>query len=294
MWNYSEKVMEHFLNPRNVGEVERPDAVGEVGNITCGDALRLTLKLDETGHIADARFQTFGCASAIASSSALTELIKGMTLEQAAKVTNRDLADYLDGLPEEKMHCSVMGMEALEAAIADFKRRRGETAEPDQAQRLAQMPEGNVVCKCFGVTDTLIERVARENKLSTVEQVTHFTKAGGGCGSCHQEIQAILDRITAEREEEARRSKGAPPRKLTNLQKIRLIEETIEREIRPSLRIDSGDIELVDVEGDRVMVALRGHCSGCVAADFTLKLFVEEKLREFVDPELTVEEVKTL
>ncbi|MBM4318364.1 MAG: Fe-S cluster assembly protein NifU [Deltaproteobacteria bacterium] len=294
MWNYSEKVMEHFLNPRNVGEVENPDAVGEVGNITCGDALRLTLKLDQQRRIVDARFQTFGCASAIASSSALTELIKGMTLEQAARITNRDLAEYLDGLPEEKMHCSVMGMEALEAAIASYKRERGEAAPPDQAQRLAQMPAGEIVCRCFGVTDTLIERVARENQLATVEQVTHFTKAGGGCGSCHADIQAILDRVVAEREREAQARLAASPRKLTNLQRIRLIEETIEREIRPSLRVDGGDIELVDVEGDTVKVALRGHCAGCVASTFTLKLFVEEKLREFVEPELTVEEVKTL
>ncbi len=292
MWDYSKEVMEHFMNPRNVGEIENPDAVGEVGNITCGDALRLTLRLGEDERIEDARFQTFGCASAIASSSALTEMIKGKTLSEAAQITNQDLADYLKGLPEEKMHCSVMGMEALEAAVADRRKRTGAgQAAPDPNDRLRQMPAGNVVCRCFGVTDTLIERVVRDNQLTTVEQVTHFTKAGGGCRSCHADIKAIVDRVTAQVESETAESTRKP---LTNLQRIRLIEETLEREIRPSLRIDGGDIELVDVEGPKVKVALRGHCAGCVSANFTLKLFVEEKLREFVEPDLDVEEVKTL
>jgi len=183
MWEYTGKVKEHFLHPRNVGEIEDPDGVAEVGSIACGDALKLTFKLDENKRIKEAKFKTFGCASAIASASALTEMIKGMTIEEAGKITNQDIAKYLGGLPEEKMHCSVMGREALESAISYYKGTPGKAIE------------GQIVCECFGVTDLEIERDIRENNLKTLEEVTNYTKAGGGCGNCHAKIQEILDRV---------------------------------------------------------------------------------------------------
>ena len=274
MWEYTDKVREHFLDPKNVGEVENPDGVAEVGSIACGDALKLTFKLDENQRIKDIKFKTFGCASAIASSSALTEMVKGMTLDEAMNITNQDIAAYLGGLPQEKMHCSVMGKEALEKAIENY---RGAPAKE---------PGARIVCECFGVTDREIERAVLENNLTTVDEVTNYTKAGGGCGNCHEAIQEIIDRVRFGKE-----TKPVAKPKLSNIQKIKMIEETLEREIRPSLKLDGGDIELIDVEGNRVLVATRGMCATCKAADITLKHFVEKKLRDLVSPDLVVEEV---
>ncbi len=186
MWNYTDKVIDHFMNPRNVGEVENPDGVGQVGNAACGDALKLTFKLDANGRIEDVKFKTFGCASAIASSSALTELIKGMTLEEAEKVTNQDIVKLLGELPEAKMHCSVMGMEALQAAIADYR------GEPNPFKTMDDH-DGKLICKCFGVTDVKILRVAKENGLRRAADVTNYCKAGGACGACLGQIQRLLD-----------------------------------------------------------------------------------------------------
>ncbi|MGD2096369.1 MAG: Fe-S cluster assembly protein NifU [Desulfobacterales bacterium] len=275
MWEYTDKVKDHFLNPRNVGVIEDADGVGEVGSIACGDALTFYFKLDENDKIKDATFQTFGCASAIASSSALTEMVKGKTLEEAKKITNEDIADYLGGLPKEKMHCSVMGRDALEKAISCYLN------EPEKEV------EGEIVCECFGVTDREIERVVRENHVSTIEGVTDYVKAGGGCGNCHDRIQEIIDTVLGK---EKVVPKKAPA--LTNLQKIKLIEESIEREINPNLKKDAGRLELIDVDGNRVLVRLGGSCASCAKSPVTLKHYVEGKLRELVSPELVVEEVQ--
>ncbi len=275
MWEYTEKVKDMFLHPKNAGEIENPDAVGEIGNIVCGDALKLTLKIDKkTSKIIDAKFQTFGCASAIASSSALTELIKGKPIDDALKITNKDIAEYLGSLPREKMHCSVMGREALEAAIANYR-----------GIKLPEVEEGEVVCKCFGVTDQKIKRVARENNLRTAEDVTNFTKAGGGCGECIPDIEKILKEVWADKViEEAVK----PKKKFTNIKKIAMIQEIIEKEIRPLLQADGGDVELIDVDGNKVIVSLRGMCTGCLMADVTIKN-IEKKIKELVDEDLMVE-----
>lgn len=275
MWDYTDKVRDHFLNPRNVGTIENADGVGEVGSIACGDALTFYFKLDDEGRIKDAKFQTFGCASAIASSSALTELVIGKTLDEAKSITNDDIAEYLGGLPKEKMHCSVMGREALEKAITCH------LGEPEKEV------EGEIVCECFGVTDLEIERVVRENHLKTIEDVTDYVKAGGGCGNCHDGIQAIIDDVLGTPKKPVKSTT-----KLTNLQKIKLIEETIDREINPNLKKDAGRLELVDIDGNRVLVRMGGSCSSCKKAPITLKHYVEAKLRELVTPELVVEEVQ--
>jgi len=274
MWDYSEKVKEHFFSPRNSGVLEGANAVGDVGSINCGDALRLMLKINpETETIEDARFQTFGCGSAIASSSALTEIIKGMPLSDALKVSNQDIADYLDGLPPEKMHCSVMGREALQAAIAHF---RGEEWKDDHE-------EGALICKCFAVDAVLIEETVRANQLSTVEDVIHYTKAGGGCSSCHEGIEEILAKVLAERGEtftphSVDLKAEHKPAQLTNLQRIKRIESVLES-VRPQLQRDHGDIELVDVDGKTIYVNMTGACAGCQMEALTLQ-GIQQKLME--------------
>jgi NifU-like protein len=181
MWDYTDKVREYFLFPHNVGELQDANAVGEVGSLACGDALKLYLKI-EGDRITDARFQTFGCASAIASSSVLTDMVKGKTVDEALTISNKDIAEALGGLPQQKMHCSVMGQEALEAAIRNW---RGEAPEGPHE-------ESRIVCKCFGVSEEQIRRAIRKNNLTTVGEVTNFTKAGGGCGNCLGDIALML------------------------------------------------------------------------------------------------------
>jgi NifU-like protein len=295
MWDYTEKVMEHFLHPRNVGEIADADGVGEVGNITCGDALKLYLKLDDTKTtVADVKFQTFGCASAIASASALTELVKGRTLEEAARVTNQDIADFLGELPEEKMHCSVMGMEALHAAISNFRGESdGKMTSGEHIGGAEYDPDGldRTVCFCFSVTERKIRDVARANHLTTVDDVTHYCKAGGGCGGCREDIARILEEVQGEMADATAPAPDAgPPKRLTNLQKIAMVQKALDEDIRPALQADGGDLELVDIDGSRVVVRLTGACAGCPGAHVTLKRWVEARLQELVASELVVEE----
>ena len=286
MWEYSDKVKEHFFNPQNAGAVDEANATGEVGSISCGDALRLTLKVNEENDvILDAGFQTFGCGSAIASSSALTEIVKGMTVDEALKVSNKDIADYLGGLPPEKMHCSVMGREALEAAIANY---RGEEWVDDHE-------EGELICKCFGIEAPMIEEQVRANRLTTIEDITNFTKAGGGCSTCHEKIEEVIAKTWEEMGEpmpaavqeptpsqpttplvtpEPVASKG----KLTLVQRVRKIEEVLE-EMRPTLKADGGDVELIDIDGNTVYVKMTGACSNCQMAAVTLG-GIQQKLME--------------
>lgn len=292
MWNYSEEVMEHFMNPRNVGEVENPDGVGEVGSMSCGDALRLSFRLDGEGRIEEAKFQTFGCGSAIASSSILTEMIKGKTLEEASQITNEDIAEALGGLPREKMHCSVMGREALEAAMIDHYKRLG------RGVPCHLLSQGVMICHCYSVTKETIKEAVLQHGLTAVEDVTNYTKAGGGCGDCHHDIEHIIEECKQEQAGVAARPgnllqleemKGAESTEDREL--VKRIQDLLDNDIAVALRNDGGDIELVRYNDGKVFVRLLGNCAACRAAEFTLKDYVEKELRRHVRDDLTVIEV---
>ncbi|GAA6615211.1 Fe-S cluster assembly protein NifU [Scytonema sp. NUACC26] len=299
MWDYTDKVMDLFYNPKNQGVLEETGepgvkiTVGEVGSIACGDALRLHLKVEEeTEKILEARYQTFGCTSAIASSEALVDLVKGKSLDEALNISNKEIASYLGGLPEAKMHCSVMGQEALEAAIYNYRGIPLASHDDDD--------EGTLICTCFGISDTKIRRVIVENNLTTAEQVTNYVKAGGGCGSCLAAIDDIIALVQKETPASVKnslqtRTTGEFAQKpLTSVQKIALIQKVLDEEVRPVLIADGGDVELYDVEGDRVKVLLQGACGSCSSSTATLKIAIEARLRERVSKDLVVEAVDPL
>ena len=276
MWDYSEKVLDHYRNPRNVGKIDNADLIGEAGSLACGDSLKLYLKLDGN-KIVDAKFQTFGCGSAVASSSILTEMIIGKTLDEAKKITNKDIAEELGGLPQEKMHCSVMGHEALEDALKKYY------GEDDIQEDLPQTAD-KIVCTCFNVTENQIWEAIKINNLKTVEEVTNYTKAGGACGRCKGTIQDIIDTYY-----KAESKKEETP--LTATQKILKISKVIEQQISPELQKDGGDIEFIDLEGNKVKVKLTGMCQGCKNSRMTIKTVVESILKDKVDKNLEVEQV---
>lgn len=284
MWDYTEKVMDHYRNPRNVGTIDNADMIGEAGSLACGDSLKIFIKLDGN-KVVDAKFQTFGCGSAVAASSILTEMIIGKTLDEVKKITNKDIADELGGLPPEKMHCSVMGREALEDALKNYY---GE--DSDEWEELAldlyehEHVGDKIVCTCFNVTENQIWEAIKVNGLTTVEEVTNYTKAGGACGRCKGLIKDIIETYLKKNQVEAKVE-------LTPTQKILKIGKVIEQQISPQLQKDGGDIELVDIDGNVVKVKLIGVCSACKNASMTLKNFVEAELKEKVDSKIVVEQV---
>ncbi len=279
MWDYSEKVMDHYRNPRNVGSIENADAIGIAGSLTCGDQLKIYLKIEDD-IVTDAKFQTFGCGSAVASSSILTEMIIGKPVEEVLKITNKDIADELGGLPPEKMHCSVMGYEALEDALKNYK---SEGYEDLEDMRSAKQEE-KIVCTCFQVTENMIWDAIKQNGLKTVEEVTNYTKAGGACGKCKGLIQDIIDTYYNKERSDVQ--------KLTPTQWILKVNNVIETQISPELQKDGGDIELVDIKNKTVYVKLKGRCSGCKNSTMTLKNFAQKVLQDSLGSDVTVIEVK--
>jgi nitrogen fixation NifU-like protein len=193
-WAYSEKLKEHFINPRNILEDEdsyQEDGKGIVGNMKCGDQMMVVIKVDKSrGIIADCKWKTYGCASAIASTSILSEMVKGMTLEEAYHLSPKDIAKELGGLPEHKIHCSVLGDKALRAAINDYYQRNG-------MQERIKKEEARVICQCMNVTDKEIEEAILDGARTFLEIQEH-TKAGTVCGKCKEDILQLLDKYKKE------------------------------------------------------------------------------------------------
>jgi len=295
----------------HLGEIENPDGMGEHGSIACGDAMRFTFRVERHPSdptkdvITEAKYLTFGCTSAIASSEALCEIIEkgNYTPVTALQIQNKDIVDYLDGLPEQKIHCSVMGAEALSAAVFNWAQRRGvDLKKLGIDMHDEETEEGRMVCKCFSLSEPYIKRKIRELNLRTIPQITNAIKAGGGCTSCHHVpggLQDLLDQVWGGQAAAA----GSGPIQLPVLQGepaspefspyqfAKKVERVVNEYIRPALRADGGDVEIMDIKGSLVYCSLRGACSNCAGASQTLKLMIERNLKDQVDERIRVIEV---
>ena len=187
-WVYTDVVKDHFMNPRNLWKEDedfQADGVGEVGSLACGDQMRVGIKVEDN-RIKDLRWLTYGCASAIASTSKMSEMAIGMTLKEAYGLTPKAIMDELGGLPEHKFHCSVLGDKALRAAIDNYLEEKG-LPNPYKAN------SATMVCECKGVTDQMIEALVRDDKVRTVAELEAITGAGTGCGKCRGKLQEAIE-----------------------------------------------------------------------------------------------------
>jgi NifU-like protein len=317
-WEYSEKTKQLFMDAvhgkpgTHLGEIEHPDGFGEHGSIVCGDALRFTFRVkrhatDPTQDvITEARYLTFGCTSAIAASEALCALIEQghFTPVEALKVTNEDIVKYLEGLPQQKIHCSVMGAEALESAVFNWAQKRGVDLEKLGVKfHAGEDKEGRIVCKCFSLSEPYLRRKIEELNLRTIADITNATKAGGACMACHHApggLQDLLDetwgqggkrlRIVAKTPEPAPSAAPAPS-DVSPFQFYKKVEKTIDDVVRPMLARDGGNVEIIDIKESLVFCRLAGACAGCAGAGQTLKLMVEKTLKDLVDERIRVIEV---
>ncbi len=310
-WQYTEKTRQLFMDAvqgkpgTHLGEIENADGTGEHGSIVCGDAMRFTFRVEKdpedpmNDRIVEARYLTFGCTSAIASSEALCSMLEQerYTPVQALQITNQELVEYLGGLPAQKIHCSVMGEEALEAAVYNWAVKRGvDTEKIGLEQQTEEEDEGRIVCRCFSVTEPYLRRKIKELNLRTIEDITNATKAGGACMACHQKpggLQDMLDEIWGKEEtREAGTPQPPEPVQAGEQQKetevsfyqfCKQVENAIDAYVRPRLQNDGGDIEVVDIKDKLVYCRLKGACQGCAGAGTTLKMMVESQLKEQVD-----------
>lgn len=313
-WEYSEKTKQLFMDAvhgkpgTHMGEIENADGLGEHGSLSCGDAMRFTFRVERhpqdplKDRIVEARYLTFGCTSAIAASEALCMMIEaqGLSPVDALKVSNADIVEFLGGLPEQKVHCSVMGAEALEAAVFNWAQKRGvDLSVLGVDVHADEIEDGRMVCKCFSLTEPYIRRKVKELELKTIPEITHAIKAGGACMACHHKpggLQDILDDIWGRPATQWKQSPDlegldvdkSPGDLPSPYQLGKQVEQVMESLIRPMLKHDGGDADIVDIKDNKVFVRLTGACAGCSGAMTTLKLLVEKNLKEQVDERIRV------
>ncbi len=199
-WVYSDKVKEHFQNPKNVLDDEenyKADGRGEIGNVVCGDMMLLVIKVNkEKNIITDCKWKTYGCASAIASTSVLSEMVKGMSLDQAYKLKPKDIMEELDGLPSHKIHCSVLGDKALRNAIDDYYQR-------NNIINKIKKDEYKVVCTCMNITENEIKNLIFEKNIKSFEELQEHTKISTSCGSCESKARALFEEFLLLKEDKS-------------------------------------------------------------------------------------------
>ncbi|MGL4944199.1 MAG: iron-sulfur cluster assembly scaffold protein [Thermoguttaceae bacterium] len=335
-WEYSEKTKQLFMDAihgkpgTHLGEITDPDGLGEHGSVACGDALRFTFRVERDASdplrdvIVEARYLTFGCTSAIAASEALCCILEGKRLTpiDALKITNADIVNFLDGLPEQKVHCSVMGAEALQAAVFNWAQRRGVSLESLGIDiHTGDEEEGRIVCKCFSLSEPYLKRKIRELNLHSIAEVTAALKAGGACMSCHHApggLADLLQTVWGQDSSGAAKTSGslalplagsvpldlagltrptsdvtASPREesLSPFQLAKKIEKVLIEYIRPMIQRDGGDLNIIDIKDFTVFLELQGACASCAGAGSTIKYLVERTLKEQVDERLRVVQV---
>jgi len=306
LWeSYSRKVNDHMLNPRHLGEITKEQAealgarlvVADWGAEVCGDAIRAFWAVDpKSNRIRDAKFKTFGCGTAIASSDMMCEMIIGKTVDEAMRITNIDVERALrddeetSAIPPQKMHCSVMAYDVIRKAASEYK-----------GVDMDSLEEEEIVCHCARVSLRTIRDVIRINDLKTVEEITRYTKAGAFCKSCirpgghesrtHHLVDIIRD-VRAEMERVT--SAGAPKlfAELGLIQKHRAVEQVLDVKVRPNLLRDGGNLEVVDMKSadgvTEVYIKYLGACKGCPSAEVGTLSYIEDFLKAELDPAIRV------
>ncbi len=307
IWDqYSDKVTQLMNNPQNMGEItqEQAEAMGtklivaDFGAESCGDAVRLYWAVDtETEIIKEAKFKSFGCGTAIASSDTMVELCKGKTVSEAVKITNIDVEKAMrdkpdiPAVPPQKMHCSVMAYDVIKKAAAQYKGVDSESFETEY-----------IVCECARVSLSTLKEVIRLNDLTTIEQITDYTKAGAFCKSCirpggHEAKDIYLVDLLADYEKEKIAKASAIGAnvsfaQMTIVQRLKAVEKVIDDNIRQMLMMDGGNIEILDIKQNGtyfdLYIRYLGACSGCASSSTGTLFAIENILREKVDENIRV------